>query len=51
VVLEYPVDTFTCRDVAGIQIEVDFILAVSELHGGAVMAFVYILVNVFDSLD
>src|ERR1700724_1188608 len=39
----------TLRDVACIQIELDLILALAKLHGGAVMALVDILVDVLDA--
>jgi hypothetical protein len=42
---------FTCRDIACIMIELDLILRLSKLHGGPIIAFVDILVDVLYSLD
>jgi hypothetical protein len=42
---------FRCRDVACIEIELDLILTFPKLHGGMIMAFVDILVDVLDGLE
>jgi hypothetical protein len=44
-------NALTGRNIASIEILFDFIIASTKLHGEVIMAFVHILVNVFDSLD
>ena len=43
--------SLTTANVACIKIKLDFISASAKLHGGTVMAFVHILVDVLDGLD
>jgi hypothetical protein len=41
----------TLGDISGIQILFDLVLASAELHRGAIVALVDVLVDVLDSLD
>jgi hypothetical protein len=38
-------------DISGIQVLLDFIPTGAKLHGGAIMALVHILVNIFECFD
>ena len=44
-------NSFTCRHIARIQIELDLIQATPKLHCCAIMTLVHILVDVLDCLD
>ncbi len=48
--VETPV-CLTTADIMCIQVKLDLILGSPKLHGGTIMAFVDILVNVFDCFD
>jgi hypothetical protein len=44
-------ECFRCRYIACIKVELDLILTFPKLHGGTIMAFVDILVDVLDGLE
>ena len=43
--------SLTGRNISSIEIELNFVLAGSKLHGGAIMAFIDILVDVLNGLN
>ena len=43
--------SFTGRDIAGIQVELDLIFTCTKLHSCAIVTLVDVFVNVLDSLD
>jgi hypothetical protein len=44
-------ECFRCKDIACIKVELDLILTFPKLHGGMIIAFVDILVDVLDGFE